>query len=314
MMQEFLPQAAQISATERLVTTLFFAILVHGIVILGITFSGEEPAPRESGALEITLVNTAGNEIPDQADYLANASQAGEGNTTENVRPESAMSSPDQHALDGVIDADDVENELDAQAGTESPDALAAPDMAMLTEQQVATTADRTRQAQTEANPAISSERTLKLSRLMTPGLDMIEPVNDNSQQPLARSDNPREKFIAVNTRESAYAEYLDRWRRKVEQIGNENYPQAARDVEGDLQIAVALNADGTINELTITRRSAFPVLDEAAIQILRNAGPFPPFSDAMKAETDVLRFEYKWIFGKDRITSRINSDQPDTP
>ena len=70
-MKEFAPQLAQVSSTERLFTTLFFAVLLHGIVILGVTFSGEEPPSERGSTLDITLVNTSSEELPDDPDYLA---------------------------------------------------------------------------------------------------------------------------------------------------------------------------------------------------------------------------------------------------
>ena len=100
-MKEFSAQLAQVSAGERLVTTLFFAVLLHGIVILGVTFSGEEPPAQRGSTLEITLVNTRSEELPDDPDYLADASQQGSGNTRENVRPQAAMSSPDIAEITG---------------------------------------------------------------------------------------------------------------------------------------------------------------------------------------------------------------------
>src|SRR5690606_6672178 len=101
-MKEFAPQLAQVSSAERLITTLFFAVLLHGIVILGVRFTGEEASSQTGSTLEVTLVNTSRNELPDDADYLANASQKGAGNTEERARPQSAMSSPDEFALDGA--------------------------------------------------------------------------------------------------------------------------------------------------------------------------------------------------------------------
>ncbi|MGH8321283.1 MAG: energy transducer TonB, partial [Gammaproteobacteria bacterium] len=79
------PQAPDIRSRDRLVTTLFFAVLIHAIIILGITFT-----PNKSGSsstLEVTLVQTRRVVPPKQADYIAQANQQGEGNTTKLVRP-----------------------------------------------------------------------------------------------------------------------------------------------------------------------------------------------------------------------------------
>ncbi|HEX7031066.1 MAG TPA: TonB family protein [Gammaproteobacteria bacterium] len=308
-MKEFSAQLASVTSGERLLTTLFFAVLLHGIVILGVTFSGEE-APSERGStLEVTLVNTQGSELPDNPDYLADASQQGGGNTHENVRPQAAMSSPDLAALDGTPDAADAENLLEAQAGRENPDALDTPRQTQA-DKQVVTRAESDREALTEAAaPAAHNERVL-VARLMTPGNELTEPVNDANSEAQARSENLREKVIAVNTRESVYARYLDEWRRQVERVGNANYPDEARreGMEGSLVLEVSLNSNGTIRELKVRRKSQHPVLDDAAMRILRVAAPFPPFTEAMRAETDVLRFVYEWRFGNDGATGAVRA------
>ncbi len=309
-MKEFSAQLAQVSAGERLVTTLFFAVLLHGIVILGVTFSGEEPPAQRGSTLEITLVNTRSEELPDDPDYLADASQQGSGNTRENVRPQAAMSSPDIAALDGAPDAVDAENRLDAHEAHRQPDSLETLVPRTRADNQVVTSADSKLATLSEASaPASRSERLL-VARLMTPGNELTEPVNDANQQAQARSENLREKLIAVNTRESVYARYLDGWRRQVERVGNAHYPDEARreGMEGSLVMEVALNSDGTIRNLVVRRKSAYPLLDDAALRILRLAAPFPPFTEAMLAETDVLRFVYEWRFGRDGASGSVRA------
>lgn len=312
-MNPFAATAAKISSAERLTTTLFFAALLHGTVILGITFSGEEPPTDRGTTLEITIVNAPSTELPDEADYLAEANQRGAGNTTEQARPEAALSSPDSVVLDGAIDGNDWRNKLAASVAEKQPEEVPAP-LPQSAEEKVIVTreqAEHSVSSETGA-PAENSERLL-VARLMTPGQEITDPVNETSREPVARSEEVREKFISVNTRESIYAEYLDRWRQRVEQVGNEHYPDAARAqrLQGSLVLEVALNADGTIRDLEVRRPSQHPVFDESALRILRLASPFSPFTDAMTQETDVLRFVYEWRFGKEgsRSSLRVRRD-----
>lgn len=309
-MKEFAPQLAHVSSGERLFTTLFFAVLLHGIVILGVTFSGEEPSSEHGNTLEITLVNTSSEELPDDPDYLANASQRGGGNTLENVRPQSAMSSPELAALEGIPDGTEIENRLEARDASTKPDTLESPQHETTADKQVVTRAQSDIAALTEASsPSARNERIL-VARLITPGDEFTEPVTDANQQALAHSDNLREKVIAVNTRESAYARYLDEWRRQVERVGNANYPDAARrdGMKGSLVLEVALNKDGTIRNLSVRRKSSYPLLDDAALRILRLAAPFAPFTEEMQAQTDVLRFVYEWRFGKEGANRSVRT------
>lgn len=306
-MKEILKPSVAVAPGERLVSTLFFAVLLHGIVILGISFKGEDAGQSRASTLEITLVQNANNVLPDDPDYLANASQRGAGNTLEHVRPEAEMSTPERVALEGAADARDVENRRAQSEGTEIPNALDAQHTA--DERRLATDDARLQVNTGSVALRTNNERTL-VARLITPGLDLTDPVQDMNSEARARSNNPREKLIAVNTRESIYAAYLDDWRRRVERVGNANYPDDARrrGLEGRLVLEVAINADGTMRDVEVRRRSPHPQLDDAAVRILRLASPFAPFSDAMRAEADVLRFVYEWRFGRESMQGSVKA------
>ena len=80
---------------DRLPAMLFLAALVHGVLIIGVTFNAEL-ADRFANviALEVTIVANPDQQIdrPDDAEYLAQTSQEGGGNTTEQVRASSGRS------------------------------------------------------------------------------------------------------------------------------------------------------------------------------------------------------------------------------
>jgi len=85
-------EPSPVTATDRMAMTLFFAIALHAIIILGITFGRYDEPPPENilPTLEIT-VSTRSTAPPDEADYLAQTSQDGGGNTTEKVKPTQAL-------------------------------------------------------------------------------------------------------------------------------------------------------------------------------------------------------------------------------
>ena len=81
---------------DRLPPMLFLAALIHGILIIGITFNaalGGEASDAIS--LEVTIVADPDQQIdrPEKAEYLAQASQQGGGNTQEQVRPSAPLQS-----------------------------------------------------------------------------------------------------------------------------------------------------------------------------------------------------------------------------
>ena len=94
-----------------------------------------------------------------------------------------------------------------------------------------------------------------------------------------AYARRPRRKFVSANTRSVSDAAYQVAWVRRIERIGNLNYPDAARrrNLHGDLMLTVAIGADGAVRSVAIERSSGYPLLDDAAKRIIQLAAPYPP-------------------------------------
>ncbi|WP_296696922.1 energy transducer TonB [Thiocapsa sp. UBA6158] len=114
-----------------------------------------------------------------------------------------------------------------------------------------------------------------------------------------AYASRVRRKSVSASTREFRYASYLGAWARKVERIGNLNYPQAARDQRmfGSLILHVAVRSDGSVEQIRVVRSSGYDLLDEAAVRIVELAAPYSPFPPDIAAETDVLDIVRTWQF-----------------
>ena len=298
-------ESPAVTSRDRLVTTIFFAALVHGILILGITFRPDKP--KGSATLEVTMVQTRSVVAPDRADYIAQANQRGEGNTKQLVRPESPLSMPAAVNNAGLPDAPDLadnpgKNSAAGDSHGSSREQSSDRPAAVTTTALTGSTANARNTA-----PPLSVEPRIMVARLLTPGDDALMPNDEGLRLPEATDAKPREAFVSVNARESRYAPYLDAWRRKVEHIGNLNFPAEIRDrrLSGSLALEVALNSDGSIRELTLTKPSNQPLLDDSAVRIVRLAGPFAPFPENLRRDTGVLRFVYVWRFNGGRLDTR---------
>jgi protein TonB len=91
----------------------------------------------------------------------------------------------------------------------------------------------------------------------------------------------------------------LDTWRRRIEAVGNVNYPEPARrqEIYGSLRLLVAILPDGDVDDIQILQSSGFSVLDQAAIDIVRMAAPFAPFPEEMLQNVDILEIIRTWRF-----------------
>ena len=127
-----------------------------------------------------------------------------------------------------------------------------------------------------------------------------LEARLDEQRQLYAK--RPRiKRLTSMAAAASADAFYLNSWRRKIERIGNLNYPAEARRnrLYGSLRLQVTVLPDGGLKEVIVLKSSGHRVLDQAAIDIVKLAAPFAPFSDELRQTTDELLIIRTWQFRK---------------
>ncbi len=275
----------RVTAGDRLGLTLFLAIAFHALVILGISFQQEDPRKAEVvNTLDITLVQGASEKPPEQADYLAQEQQRGGGDTKERVRHEPEASEP------SVI-------EQPAPSPKTSP--AAAPPAPKSTAPQVVTQkhAPKKTPTHTEA-PQAPTPAPISAAELMQRSREIarLEARVESSKQLYSHSDS---KVLTANTRKVEDAAYLHAWIDKVEKIGALNYPDEARrrNLSGELELEVTLNADGSLVSIDLLRSSGHEVLDEAARRIVRLAAPFPAVPANVLDGDKELRIRRRWRF-----------------
>lgn len=202
---------------------------------------------------------------PEKAEYLAQENQQGAGNTREQVRPE--LANPTPPSAPGAS----MEAGLALRLTPASPESARVISARVSAERQAAG-----EQAETAESPGAA------------------EP-----QERQASSEVLREHFVAVNTKETGFAEYLASWKDRMEQMGTLEFPTAARasGKAGSPVLEVALNADGSISEVRIQRSSGHGELDQAAVSLVRLGSPYDPFPAEIRSQFDVLRFAYEWRF-----------------
>src|SRR5690606_8715368 len=88
----------------------------------------------------------------------------------------------------------------------------------------------------------------------------------------------PRRQFTGPSAKAVDYAEYVGAWRKKIELLGTEHYPDEARGkVYGSLQLTVYIRRDGTLERIEIDRPSPHALLNMAAARIVQCAVSFAP-------------------------------------
>jgi len=278
---------------DRLPAMLFLAALIHGVLIIGISFNPEFAAPMADAiSLEVTIVADTDQHIdrPDNSSYLAQASQEGGGNTSEQVRPAAPLQSAMPVDNDGQVDGSDVD---DASAHERSADEL------LITRDST----DRRLRIDPRSRPQPQSSTAIA----MEAGSEVTLPLPQEDQATmLIRDDEPRQLIVSADTRESVIAAYLDNWKRRIEAVGESYLPQLGEldNISGSPTLMVTIDMSGDLTEAVIRKSSGSTVLDLAALDILNRASPFDAFPPEVTAEYDFVRFEYKWLFVDQLVTS----------
>jgi len=288
------------SIGDRLGSTLFVAALVHGIVILGVTFSGgSADTTDDKPALRVALVTPSGRvtEAPDDAEFIANQNQRGGGDAMTGDRPTTALSPEQLLTIEGDPLGADIR---DATPREESP----APDR--LTANRPSDAAIQPDPTQTDST-ASAPMRAAAMLNVSTPQTLAAEIDFEAQLTRQTDSDSP----ASPSTRASAIASYLDRWRGRVEMIGTTNFPARLRErgnSAGRPTLQVTIRPDGSLAGIIIVSSSGDRAVDQAALNILRLAAPFEPLPAVVLDEFDVLPIVYEWDFISG---SRAPADRP---
>ena len=274
-------------ASDRMLTTCFLAALIHGIVILGVTFSapGGKTSGDDARALEVILVNDQAPSVAQNpnAQYLSERTQRGSGNTLKRERTLMPKSSLMPVERPGIPSGEGL---AALQAGTVTGD-----------EELIATQQPGQKILYFASSTAAPVPSQLPLLLEKRPDLGMTP--NDDGVELRMRGEAMHQLWIAADTRESDVAVYLDSWRRKIERVGTMNFPDIARrqKLSGTPVIEVTIGANGNLLQTIVRRTSGHPEIDEAAMRILKLAAPFDPFPGELSAKHDEIRIAYEWQF-----------------
>lgn len=309
--------------------SICLAIIAHTVLIFGISFAIDDDKDEHYDTLEVMLVQKSSKDAPENADFLAQQNLEGGGESDEAERPATPFISPNPEQAPNLVTPSAMSaptqpsnEQLAEQETTAKQKTSKDPDKETEREEENKLKADEIIAAETDKadNPLTSNEN--KQAPQADDGQDKLEAAQPQTESPSAahlmsrtlemaslsaeierrleaKAKRPHRKFISASTREYKYAAYMESWRAKVERIGNINYPEVARKkgLSGTLILDVALNPDGTINDIVIKKTSGFIELDKAALDIVRLASPFAAFPEDIRDEVDILHITRTWKF-----------------
>ncbi len=265
---------------SRLQVALFVSLALHAGLL---SFKLVDPARFErlfkDSPLEVILVNTQApaKDKPQRAQALAQTSLAGGGDARQG-RATSPL--PDAAQRQTGLGSEQLQQQLSALQEQQS---LMLSQVKKLLAELPAT------------NP---KEQSSKVEQQRQQLLKMLAEIEQRIQEENAR---PRKRYLSPSTREVAYAKYYDQLKRKIETTGTRNFPEKqGQKLYGTLTMIVTVDARGKVLSTEVVESSGQPDLDRRAQAIANQAGPFGPFTTAMRRQADQLALVSRFIFSRD--------------
>lgn len=332
------PQPANPMA-QRLAVAMLIALTVHLAAIFSLDWELKQ-TPELSQSLDVTLVSfssqTATGPAPAEKkpnaansdDNLPNVDRPLMGDDAPDVdRPSTADNAPNANRPSTADDASDVGRPFMGDNNATSKPAIsdrataapapstatpsinpAPPKPAAAAAQPTPKPAPPPKQPAPAASQPKAAAKPLAFGRdQLSASLAGIQAENAFARQQPNQGSRISRHHQATSKRDIS-AWYRDAWRKKVERIGNLNYPEEARrqGLYGNLRVMVLINRDGSLQQMRILESSGHKVLDQAALNIVRLSAPFAPFSNELAAQYEQVEIIRTWRFERgDRLSSQ---------
>ncbi|MDP2820079.1 MAG: energy transducer TonB [Polaromonas sp.] len=262
---------------------LGFSVALHA-VLLTVRFVDPERFNRvfQDTPLEVILVNAKSKERPDVAKAIAQASLAGGGDTDRGR----ATSPLPPSALTTLGDAAE-----DAQHKVEAMQEQQTMLLAQIKKQLALMPPPDPKLPSRDAARADQEEKRKQLINILA---EIERRINEENAR-------PKKRYISPATREEVYAVYYDTLRRKIEEKGTVNFPEAAgKKLYGELTMVLTINFDGRVLSTEVAETSGSLTLDRRAQSIARSTGPFGAFNEAMRRKADQIVVVSRFKFTRD--------------
>lgn len=269
---------------ERLRKTFSAALIFHFVLLIGVSFtlpSGSSPAT----SMEVTLAHYKTDQAPEEADFVAQANQLGSGDQAQAIQPTTDQLSPFEGRDQGQMP---VPQQQPLQADSQTI---------------LASAGDRANpQINRQENNDPADNRSTPQAQMEDRDIGAIRAELDRLQR--AYSKLPRVlRMTSASAKSVDEAAYMHYFEKRVEQVGNVNYPQEARTrrIFGHVQLVVALLANGRIKHIEVSKTSGSRLLDQAAVRSVRLASPYEPFPAELR-DRDEIHIIRTWQYQSNNV------------
>ena len=284
----------------RLSNGLLISTALHASVLLiADTPIDNRARDIENQGLEVVLVNAKSEEIPTQAQAVAQVNLAGGGEASQGI-----ATSPDLPADRKQTGQNANTKGRAANAIDPTPDAVLA--RLQVQEQQLLTSLKQSLMA-TPLHPPTSFLGTngdVGLDDARATRIQMLDHIAKLERAIFDSNQRPKRRFISPATKAAVYARYFDDMRERIEAKGTQSFPtQNGQRLYGDLIVAITVNREGRVLSTNVLSPSPIQALNQHSINLV-SAMQFLPFDKALKAVADELTVVTQFNFLQDQTVS----------
>jgi protein TonB len=277
--------------SDRMGVAVAAAITLHA-ALLAVTFIPTDPKPTPS-VLDVTLAHFKSKELPHEADFIAQANQMGSG-----TEKDKRLLTTTERA---EIEDDAIRETMQVEESARAPAEESRQNL-IVTRSNKARKVGKAQQKKEQRDVRRAENDSAERRRR---DIASLEAQLAREKEAYAKRPKVRQ-LTSVSTRESFDALYVEAFRREVEKVGTDTFPQQAMRERtfGQVRLMVAINPNGHVREIEVLKSSGYQVLDQAAMRSVRLAAPFAPFPPEMRKITDILEIIRTWKFDERQAVS----------
>ena len=275
-------------SSDTIVFTSFISVIAHILLILGISFAFT--SPQDSASVELVLLQQEAKDKPYKSEFSARANQKGSGEDDKNLAARILHSpllvSPDLRPQSRLVFSDN----LAATEPSFNRDSGGKNELTSINSRVYSNQGPRGALANSQL---LGVESTQLQAEIASVEAYLGELEREYAKKPKIK------RYTSIAAQRAVEADYIHRWVKKIEVVGNLNYPSQAieRKISGSLRLLVIVSNEGRIIGTHILKGSGHKILDDAARQIAHLAAPFGSFPDELKRETDIIEIVRTWNF-----------------
>ncbi|MCF6190744.1 MAG: TonB family protein [Cocleimonas sp.] len=278
--------AIKIFGHDPLVFAIPVSLAFHaGLYAMGFTMPDRPPTPKAK-VFDVTMVNVQNVEAPKKADFIANSNQVGSGSKAEKSKITSRFAADENNDKNGDDFFTTEKNIVEVKPKL-TPEILTTKGK---TNKRVDKKPEEKKNVDPVTNKTSSTDQTDAIAKLMA----------EMSEQEQRYARRPRIRFVdSLSAKGTVEAKYIHNWSRKLERIGNINFPKIAiqLSLSGTLILNATLDRMGRVTEIQVTTSSGSRILDEAAVKIVKLAAPYEPLPPKIRAKYDRLNITRTIVF-----------------